>query len=440
MGFLTSTKPLEVGQEYAITLDGATYNCVAKMNDGFGMVYIGNAGLIGTGEDTGELFFIAPLGSEIELGIMINSDVLEHAVSIAGMISEVYKIDEKYLPDSLFEEKVGLSTTGTVYTIDGIEVTAQGGAEIFNDYSRNIAIGLYSHAEGYETTASGDRSHAEGWQTTASGGMSHAEGLGTTAYGINSHAEGQVTTASGACSHAEGFEAQAIGEASHAEGGYKFQNDKLMDAMIVDSYYYSKLTEEIIVKAPMAYGKQSHAEGSRTLAYGLSSHAEGDRSMAFGTASHAEGELACASGNYSHAEGYDTMASGDYSHTEGEGTIASGTSAHVEGGWTRALGDYQHAQGKNNIEDTENRYAHIVGNGESTLHRSNAHTLDWDGNAEFQGDVKANACGGENPISLVELYNTIQTLTERIAVLEAALNTDSLTETDANALVEEVFN
>ena len=41
--------------------------------------------------------------------------------------------------------------------------------------------------------------------------------------------------------------------------------------------------------------------------------------------------------------------------------------------------------------DTENKYAHIVGNGENETKRSNAHTLDWDGNAWFAGSVEGTA-------------------------------------------------
>ena len=44
-------------------------------------------------------------------------------------------------------------------------------------------------------------------------------------------------------------------------------------------------------------------------------------------------------------------------------------------------------QGKCNIEDTENKYAHIVGNGTSYNKRSNAHTLDWNGNGWYQGKL-----------------------------------------------------
>ena len=74
-------------------------------------------------------------------------------------------------------------------------------------------------------------------------------------------------------------------------------------------------------------------------------------------------------GDYSIAEGCETLSEGDNSHAEGYGTIANGKNSHV--------------QGKYNVEDTANKYAHIVGNGSSDSKRSNAHTLDWDGNAWY---------------------------------------------------------
>ena len=83
--------------------------------------------------------------------------------------------------------------------------------------------------------------------------------------------------------------------------------------------------------------------------------------------------------------GYNS-AEGNYSFAEGTYTIAKGMGSHAEGTYTIATNSYQHVQGKYNIEDTENKYAHIVGNGGATT-RSNAHTLDWDGNAWYQGNV-----------------------------------------------------
>lgn len=41
--------------------------------------------------------------------------------------------------------------------------------------------------------------------------------------------------------------------------------------------------------------------------------------------------------------------------------------------------------------DADGKYAHIVGNGSSSSARSNAHTLDWSGNAWYAGTVEGTA-------------------------------------------------
>ena len=339
-------------------------------------------------------------------------------------------------------------------------------------------IGSKSHAEGYDTTASGEASHAEGRGTTASGYASHAEGyynlsggytkfdaalgsetvdstinyyidvanLDTTLISTNdeiyalvednasaekqickiivssiteysttdevstvkhkiyfdenelknqmsgfpnikiiniyvknnnnpysTHAEGYYTTASGDYgSHAEGYYTTASGDyGSHAEGEYA-----------------------------TASGYVSHAEGYYTTASGDSSHAEGDYATASGEDSHAEGGYTTASGKYAHAEGYKTTASGYASHAEGEYTKASGKYTHAEGYHTTARTNSQHVQGKYNIEDKTNTYAHIVGGGTGNSNRKNIHTLDWNGNAVFSGDVTATDSNG-NTVSLI---------------------------------------
>ena len=116
---------------------------------------------------------------------------------------------------------------------------------------------------------------------------------------------------------------------------------------------------------------------------------------------HAEGQSTTASGSCSHAEGFDTHAAAPYSHAEGAHTKAGGYGfgAHAEGLGTYALSSSagsmrpQHVEGAYNIKDItieetgENTYLHIAGNGTSDTNRSNAHTLDWSGNAWFAGKV-----------------------------------------------------
>ena len=111
---------------------------------------------------------------------------------------------------------------------DGTYFPTTSYAEIFNDYTYNVATGIFSHAEGEHTTASGDDSHAEGEHTTASGDDSHAEGYGTNASSDQSHTEGIVTTTNGLASHAEG-QGSTTGTnatAAHAEGSYTTANNE----------------------------------------------------------------------------------------------------------------------------------------------------------------------------------------------------------------------
>ena len=126
-------------------------------------------------------------------------------------------------------------------------------------------------------------------------------------------------------------------------------------------------------------GWLSTEEGYRTTASGETSHAEGNITTASGEYSHAEGNITTASGNDSHAEGNSTTASSNGSHAEGYYTTASGETSHAEGYYTTASGNYSHAEGKYNIEDTANKYAHIIGNGTSETNRHNCFMVGWDG-------------------------------------------------------------
>ena len=87
-------------------------------------------------------------------------------------------------------------------------------------------------------------------------------------------------------------------------------------------------------------------------------------------------------------------------------TTASGDNSHAEGNHTIAAGDNQHVSGKYNIEDSNDTYAEIVGNGTSYI-RSNARTLDWSGNESLAGNIDAAGFGSRLaalvPNSYIEL-------------------------------------
>lgn len=201
----------------------------------------------------------------------------------------------------------------------------------------------------------------------------------------------------------------------------------------LDSKY---LETDLVLQNSISLGRKgdigvgSSAIGTNVIASGFGSHAEGMSTTASGEASHAEGYNTIASGNNSHAEGYKTTTSAPYSHAEGECTTASGFASHAEGGNTTGSGDYshaegygttalgqqQHVQGKYNIEDTESKYAHIVGNGTNTS-KSNAHTLDWQGNAWYSGKVTAGAAPVENMDLTTKKYVDDNVLIEQLPIL-----------------------
>lgn len=74
----------------------------------------------------------------------------------------------------------------------------------------------------------------------------------------------------------------------------------------------------------------------------------------------------------------------------GDSTI-SASRCQAFGTGVQVFGDSSMVQGKYNIVDRKslNTYAHIVGNGTSNTSRSNAYTLDWQGNGTFAGTVSS---------------------------------------------------
>ena len=343
-------------------------------------------------------------------------------------------------------------TIGTNAFAEGYGTEASGNCSHAEGYSAT-ASGDHSHAEGWYASASGEGSHAEGINTTASGNYSHAEGWYASASGNISHAEGINTTASGTSAHAEGSYTIALGDYSHAQGKYNISNDTYADVigngtsytersnaytmdwngnawfagdvytkstsgknkdegskkLATEEYVNTKLTTNLVDGSSVGsirtigskeedssykLGQYSVAEGYATEASGKYSHAEGSYTIASGGDSHAEGSCTTASGSASHAEGSNTRASGGNSHAEGFYTEASGDYSHAEGWYTTASGDYSHAQGRYNISNTT--YADVIGNGTSYTKRSNAYTMDWNGNAWFAGDIYVGSKSGKN--------------------------------------------
>lgn len=126
------------------------------------------------------------------------------------------------------------------------------------------------------------------------------------------------------------------------------------------------------------------------------------KTEALGLYAHAEGENTIASSNNTHTEGMETTASNICAHAEGASTTASGTSSHAEGQFTTASGSYSHAQnystiaagqsqttiGEYNISDITSAF--IIGNGSADNARSNAYSINWNGESVQAGSATVN--------------------------------------------------
>lgn len=171
----------------------------------------------------------------------------------------------------------------------------------------------------------------------------------------------------------------------------------------------------------------SFAGGFNTSATADSSFAMGIMSIASGTNAVSLGEATKATGDSSFASNSQTEASGSSSHAEGYGCIASGFASHAEGSGCIASSNNQHVQGKYNIEDAENKYAFIIGNGKNNGARSNALSIDWNGGLYIGNEeAKVNLTLGER----VRLYvdaeagsdtNNGKTTTTAVQTLDRAL-------------------
>lgn len=184
--------------------------------------------------------------------------------------------------------------------------------------------------------------------------------------------------------------------------------------------------------ANIGYGEGVDATGGTSIApyytfgirtsgtIGNYSFVEGRDSISSGYVSHAEGRGTSAAGNYAHAEGLATRASGESSHAEGESCYATAKYARVGGAYSSAVGLCSNAQGYNcyvsapyahaynlgtsaqrrsqtvigeynaldaDVGDitTYGNYVFIIGNGTADDARSNALTVDWNGDITING-------------------------------------------------------
>ena len=200
---------------------------------------------------------------------------------------------------------------------DGTYFPTTSYAEIFNDYTHNVATGNFSHAEGKLTKVNGEASHVEGYNNTVNALHAHGEGHQNIVSADDSHAEGRENTVSGEYAHVEGYKNKVQSNAGHAEGTTTTVSAANAHTEGNSTYVHSN-------------ADNSHAEGTGSYTKGVNAHAE-NSSYANGKNSHSGGE-AIAGGVNSFAHGIKgTLASGVNSIALVSGTASGDSSVAVKG-------------------------------------------------------------------------------------------------------------
>ena len=198
-----------------------------------------------------------------------------------------------------------------------------------------------------------------------------------------------------------------------------------------------------------SYGKRSFVANSSNVSYGDNSFSAGNYNMSIGNTSTTVGAVNVALANYSFAGGYGSLTEGQIGFTYGEGCSASNYGSRAFGGITEANGMWScssgiHTKANGNVQTVigvankvDYTKALVIGNGklasegasvtseasglihlgnengayvEADIARSNAFTVDWNGNTWMAGDLTFNY-GGKS--------YTLSSLLNRIATLEA---------------------
>ena len=140
-----------VGDTYKVSWDGTVYESVCLNIQGH--TAIGNLSIMDEGSDTGEPFFIR-VGNIIKICTLDTAS--SHIISISGRTTQVVKIDEKYLPD----------TVATKSDVEAVESTANN--------AQNTANNAQNTANNAQNTANNAQNTANNAQTTANNAVSYA--------------------------------------------------------------------------------------------------------------------------------------------------------------------------------------------------------------------------------------------------------------------------
>lgn len=266
---------------------------------------------------------------------------------------------------------------GTLNTSSG-NYSVSLGLQNFSAGSRAVTIGHENEAHGFSAIAIGDTNSSDnrfaisfGHDNVSSGVHATTIGYKNTSSGKNAISQGYANTSSGEGAVTLGGENKASGKCSVSAGN----KARALSASAISLGFSTTAGRE------EPDPNNSALTGEYCVAMGWKATANGLRDVALGNNPTASG-------------GYGAVSLGSNTTASGQTSLAIGCSSTAKEKYSNAIGwrviassPYQTVVGKANIADSSNAYMFILGNGTSDTARSNAMTVDWDGNAWFAGTV-----------------------------------------------------
>lgn len=285
----------------------------------------------------------------------LNGTITENRMDLGGTITKTRTLSGALAPTGGGGSVVVTRGTGanSIIGVNSINPNTASGAEAISLGGGNqsvsdggISIGTNNLVTGKNAIAIGSKIRTAD-PNTASGTCSTAIGVSCEASGTYAIAMGNQSEASGQAAIAMGWHSEATLSAAFAAG------------------YFAKATYQMAG----AIGWEPTASGSAAMAFGDHTTASGAGSLAVNQQTTAQAAASAALGYGTDATGARSLVAGSYNEADTEAADAT---------------------------TGQRKYAVIVGNGTADDARSNAATLDWNGNLEVAGKMTLGAAPVNN--------------------------------------------
>lgn len=457
-GLIETITPLIDGKTYYVTLNDVKYTCVARKDEETGVVYLGNCTIDSYGDGNvgnGEPFYCSSYSSG-NIYLNMKEDGI-YSFSLSVLEEYVLKIEDKYIPfEKATWDMIG-SKFGEVVVVEetvNFDENNRGyienrNTEIYDLIGHStckvkfILDGTEYESLVYYDTDDGDYiiRVEDGDAVVATIYNFYSVKLYTDNF-LGDHTLKIVVL----CNlNVKIDEKYLPNELARAEDHLEKENPYGYGSLSLNRSSNGEIGEYSIAVGlyPCAIGDRSFATGNNTIARSASQHVIGEYNVESNTTRYVETNTELSSA-LTYSKSYNFYLSNSYTFDGNTGKFSlvdpitcSGTevSATIRGmtGDIYVIGDYlaknetstlcHVVKGSGNhgyvynssvyfyhptklsALDTvslRHKYAHIVGNGTSNTKRSNAHTLDWEGNAWFAGKVFVGGTGQDDP-NAVEL-------------------------------------